>query len=300
MTIRIFVPRDSTALALGADEVAVAIAQEAARRRLDIDIVRNGTRGLLWLEPLVEVETAAGRIGFGEVAEDDVAALFDAGFHLGQSSHRASLGLVEEIPYLKQQQRLTFARTGITDPLSLADYEAHGGYEGLRRALTMDASAIVDTVIESGLRGRGGAAFPTGIKWKTVLNVQAQQKYVVCNADEGDSGTFADRIAMEGDPFVLIEGMTIAAIAVGASKGYIYVRSEYPHAIATLNRALASAYEKGYLGADILGSGKHFDLEVPKKRPCWKAWKASAAWCAPSRHYLLSKACSASRPSSTT
>jgi len=264
MTIRIFVPRDSTALALGADEVAVAIAQEAARRRLDIDIVRNGTRGLLWLEPLVEVETAAGRIGFGEVAEDDVAALFDAGFHLGQSSHRASLGLVEEIPYLKQQQRLTFARTGITDPLSLADYEAHGGYEGLRRALTMDASAIVDTVIESGLRGRGGAAFPTGIKWKTVLNVQAQQKYVVCNADEGDSGTFADRIAMEGDPFVLIEGMTIAAIAVGASKGYIYVRSEYPHAIAALNRALASAYEKGYLGADILGSGKHFDLEVRK------------------------------------
>jgi formate dehydrogenase iron-sulfur subunit len=264
MTIRIFVPRDSTALALGADEVAVAIAQEAARRQLDIDIVRNGTRGLLWLEPLVEVETASGRTGFGEVAEDDVAALFDAGFHLGQSSHRASLGLVEEIPYLKQQQRLTFARTGITDPLSLADYEAHGGYEGLRRALTMDASAIVDTVIESGLRGRGGAAFPTGIKWKTVLNVQAQQKYVVCNADEGDSGTFADRIAMEGDPFVLIEGMTIAAIAVGASKGYIYVRSEYPHAIAALNRALASAYEKGYLGADILGSGKHFDLEVRK------------------------------------
>ena len=264
MTIRIFVPRDSTALALGADEVALAIAQEAARRQLDIDIVRNGTRGLLWLEPLVEVETASGRTGFGAIDAEDVAGLFDAGFHLGQTSHRASRGLVEEIPYLKQQQRLTFARAGITDPLSLADYEAHGGYEGLRRALTMDAGAIVDTVIESGLRGRGGAAFPTGIKWKTVLNVQAQQKYVVCNADEGDSGTFADRIAMEGDPFVLIEGMTIAAIAVGASKGYIYVRSEYPHAIAALNRALASAYEKGYLGADILGSGKHFDLEVRK------------------------------------
>ncbi|MDR3482998.1 MAG: NADH-quinone oxidoreductase subunit NuoF [Burkholderiaceae bacterium] len=264
MTTRIFVPRDSTALALGADEVAAAIAEEAARRQLDIDIVRNGTRGLLWLEPLVEVETAAGRIGFGEVAEEDVGALFDAGFHLGETNHHASLGLVEEIPYLKQQQRLTFARTGITDPLSLADYEAHGGYEGLRRALTMDAGTIVDTVIESGLRGRGGAAFPTGIKWKTVSNVQAQQKYVVCNADEGDSGTFADRIVMEGDPFVLIEGMTIAAIAVGASKGYIYVRSEYPHAIATLNLAIASAYEKGYLGADILGSGKHFDLEVRK------------------------------------
>ena len=305
MAIRIFVPRDSTALALGADEVAAAIAEEAARRQLDIDIVRNGTRGLLWLEPLVEVETAAGRTGFGEVTVEDVGALFDAGFHLGQSSHRASLGLVEEIPYLKEQQRLTFARTGITDPLSLADYEAHGGYEGLRRALTMEANAVVDTVIESGLRGRGGAAFPTGIKWKTVSNVQAQQKYVVCNADEGDSGTFADRIVMEGDPFVLIEGMTIAAIAVGASKGYIYVRSEYPHAIATSTWRSRAPMKKATSARTYCGSGKHFDLEVRKgaalisaarKRRCWKVSKASAAWCVPSRRCLPSRACSASRP----
>ncbi|HSY27079.1 MAG TPA: formate dehydrogenase, partial [Burkholderiaceae bacterium] len=230
MTIRIFVPRDSTAVALGADDVASAIATEALRRKLDVQIVRNGTRGLLWLEPLVEVETVAGRIGYGAIDADDVAALFEAGFHLGVCTHSTSIGLVEEFPYLKKQQRLTFARSGITDPVSLADYEAHGGYEGLRLALTLSGAAIVDILIESGLRGRGGAAFPTGIKWKTVLNAAAQQKYVVCNADEGDSGTFADRIIMEGDPFVLIEGMTIAAVAVGASKGYIYVRSEYPHA----------------------------------------------------------------------
>ena len=264
MSIRIFVPRDSAAIALGANEVADAIAAEALRRKLDVRIVRNGTRGLLWLEPLVEVETPAGRIGFGPVGAADVAALFDADFHEGGTSHALSVGVVEEIPYLKNQERLTFARTGITDPLSLSDYDAHGGYEGLRKALALDAPAIVDMVTESGLRGRGGAAFPTGIKWKTVLNAPASQKYIVCNADEGDSGTFADRILMEGDPFVLIEGMTIAGIAVGATKGYIYVRSEYPHAIATLNQAIALAYDGGRLGADVLGSGEAFDLEVRK------------------------------------
>jgi formate dehydrogenase iron-sulfur subunit len=264
MTIRIYVPRDSAALALGADEVAAAITAEASKRQLDVQLVRNGTRGLLWLEPLVEVEAATGRLGYGAVEPEDVAALFDAGFHLGPCSHGASIGPVDDYPYLKKQQRLTFARAGMTDPVSLSDYVAHDGYAGLRRALALDGSAIVDCLIESGLRGRGGAAFPTGIKWKTVLQSSGQQKYVVCNADEGDSGTFADRIIMESDPFVLIEGMTIAAVAVGATKGYIYVRSEYPHAIATLNEAIASAYKEGYLGANLMGSGKHFDLEVRK------------------------------------
>ena len=264
MSVRIFVPRDSTALALGADEVAAAIAQEAMRRGIEVELVRNGTRGLLWLEPLIEVETSADRVGFGEIEPDDVAALFDADFHLGAPKHPKSVGPVEQIPYLKKQTRLTFARTGITDPVSLADYQNHDGYTGLRKALTLDGAAIVDIVTESGLRGRGGAAFPTGIKWKTVLKAQAQQKYVVCNADEGDSGTFADRIVMEGDPFVLIEGMTIAGLAVGATKGYIYVRSEYPHSIVTLNEAIAAAYAKGFLGENVLGSGRQFDLEVAK------------------------------------
>jgi formate dehydrogenase iron-sulfur subunit len=264
MSIRIYIPGDSTALALGADDVAGAIVAEAARRGVTVDIVRNGTRGLLWLEPLIEVETAAGRVGFGPVDADDVGELFNADFHLGGGTHRLALGLVEQIPYLAKQSRLTFARAGVTDPLSLADYEAHDGYKGLRNALAMEPAAIVAAVTASGLRGRGGAAFPTGIKWNTVMKAAGPQKYIVCNADEGDSGTFADRIVMEGDPFVLIEGMTIAGLAVGANKGYIYVRSEYPHAIANLNHAIASALKAGLLGSDILGSGRAFDLEVRK------------------------------------
>jgi formate dehydrogenase iron-sulfur subunit len=261
MSLRIHVPRDSTALALGADAVAAAIAREAAQRQLDITLVRNGTRGLLWLEPLVEVETSQGRVGFGQVDASDVAALFDAGF---EATHPLALGPVDALPYLARQNRLTFARVGITDPASLADYEAHDGYRGLRNALAMPPSDIVATVTASGLRGRGGAAFPTGIKWNTVLRAPGAQKYIVCNADEGDSGTFADRIVMEADPFMLIEGMTIAGLAVGATRGYIYVRSEYPHAIAMLNGAIAQAESHGYLGASVLGSGRAFHLEVRK------------------------------------
>lgn len=265
MSTRIYVPCDSAALAVGADAVGARIAAEAARRGLDIEIVRNGTRGLLWLEPLVEVETPQGRIGFGPVDAADVAGLFEAGFHDGfDGSHALALGLVEQIPYLARQQRLTFARAGITDPLSLDDYEAHGGYRGLRNALLKTPEEIVATVTASGLRGRGGAAFPTGIKWNTVLKAPGPEKYIVCNADEGDSGTFADRIVMESDPYVLIEGMTIAGIAVGATRGIIYVRSEYPHAIRQLEAAIATATQRGYLGRSLLSSGRSFALEVRK------------------------------------
>ncbi|OYV45329.1 MAG: formate dehydrogenase, partial [Burkholderiales bacterium 21-58-4] len=209
MNIKIFVPGDSAALALGADAVAKTILAEATRRNMAVELVRNGSRGMLWLEPLVEVQTAKGRVAYGPVEAEDVCALFDADFLHG-GKHKLGLGLTEELPYLKKQERLTFARVGITDPLSLEDYLAHDGFRGLRKALTMQPAAIVQQVTDSGLRGRGGAAFPTGIKWKTVLNTAANQKYIVCNADEGDSGTFSDRMLMEGDPFVLIEGMTIA------------------------------------------------------------------------------------------
>lgn len=263
VTASIYVPRDSTALALGANEVAAAIAREARARGVDIRIVRNGSRGMFWLEPLVEVATDQGRIGYGPVAVEDVSGLFDAGL-LSGGAHPLLLGTIDEIAFLKNQERLTFARIGITDPLSLDDYLAHEGYAGLQRAVGMEAPDVVQEVLDSGLRGRGGAAFPTGIKWKTVLAAQAAQKYVVCNADEGDSGTFSDRMVMESDPFMLIEGMTIAGIAVGATQGYIYVRSEYPHAIAVLNQAIAIAHEHGYLGADVLGSGIAFQLEVRK------------------------------------
>ena len=261
MTVTVYVPRDSGAIALGSHEVAAAIAHEAQQRGIDIRLVRNGSRGMFWLEPLVEVSTAQGRVAYGPVAANDVAGLFDASFLQG-GAHALALGRTDEIAYLKKQERLTFARVGITDPLSLDDYLEHDGYAGLRHTLQMTSQQLVWEVTEAGLRGRGGAAFPTGIKWQTVLDTQAAQKYVVCNADEGDSGTFSDRMVMEDDPFMLIEGMTIAAIAVGATQGYLYVRCEYPHAIRTLNDALAIAKERGYLGEDILGSGEHFELEV--------------------------------------
>ena len=265
MTTVVYVPRDAAALSVGAESVAQAIAAEAKRRNAPIRLVRNGTRGLTWLEPLVEVVTPNGRHAYGPVSAQDVPGLFDAGF-LGAPPLRSEsplhLGLTEDLPFLKSQQRLTFARVGVIDPVDLDDYLAHDGYAGLQRALEMSPSDIVQAVSDSGLRGRGGAAFPTGIKWKTVLDQPAAQKYVTCNADEGDSGTFADRMLMEGDPFMLIEGMTIAGLAVGATRGYIYLRAEYPHAHRTLDEAIARAYEKGYLGRNILGSGKTFELEV--------------------------------------
>jgi formate dehydrogenase iron-sulfur subunit len=257
----VYVPRDSGALSLGAEQVAAAIRAEAAKRNIHCDLVRNGSRGMYWLEPLVEVATEQGRIAYGPVRVRDVSSLFEADFLRG-GSHPLRLGPTDDIPYFKKQERLTFARVGTTDPVSLEDYLAYEGYRGLRRALDMTPSAIVDEVTTSGLRGRGGAAFPTGIKWRTVLNAPSDVKYIVCNADEGDSGTFSDRMIMEGDPFVLIEGMTIAGLAVGATRGYIYLRVEYPHAHRALSEAIEAAYRSGYLGKDILGSGKCFDLEV--------------------------------------
>ncbi len=258
---RVYVPSDSTALGVGADEVAAAIAAEARRRGQQIEIVRNGSRGLYWLEPLVEVETAEGRVGYGPIEASDVDSLFDASFLTG-GAHVKALGLVEEIPWLKRQQRLTFARCGRIDPLSTEAYLSEDGMRGLKRALEIGPKATVEEVFASGLRGRGGAGFPTGIKWRTVAAANADQKYVVCNADEGDSGTFADRMLLEGDPFVLIEGMAIAAYAVGATKGFVYIRSEYPHAFATFEAALRKAHEAGWLGPNAFGPGAGFDIEA--------------------------------------
>jgi formate dehydrogenase iron-sulfur subunit len=260
MTV-VYVPRDSSAVSLGANEVAEAIRSEAASRKLDVKIVRNGSRGMFSHEPMVEVATSGGRIAYGPIAAGDVASLFDSNFLEG-GEHHLHLGVADEIPWLKSQTRLTFARAGVTDPVSLDDFIAHRGYRGLARAIEIGADAVIAEVTKSGLRGRGGAGFPTGIKWKTAADAPATPKYVVCNADEGDSGTFSDRMIMEGDPFVLIEGMTIAALAVGASQGYIYLRSEYPHARRALSEAIATAYSNGYLGANILGTGKSFELEL--------------------------------------
>jgi formate dehydrogenase iron-sulfur subunit len=264
--VRVYVPCDTTAVACGADKVARAIERVAREKQREIDVVRNGSRGMLWLEPMVEVTTPKGRIAYGPVAPGDVAGLFDADFLNGRP-HKLRIGKPEEHPYLKNQERLMFARCGITDPLSIQEYQDHGGFRGLTKALAMPAARIVAEVTESGLRGRGGAGFPTGIKWKTVSEAPmgpngADQKYIVCNADEGDSGTFADRMIMEGDPFLLIEGMTIAGIATGATKGFIYIRSEYPDAFRQMGRAIEIARNAGYLGPNVLGSGKAFDLET--------------------------------------
>lgn len=259
--LKLFIPCDSVACAVGADEVTDALVAEAERRQLPMEIRRTSSRGLYWLEPLLELDSDAGRLGFGPLTVDEVPSLLDA-LAGDPASHPLALGPVEDIPYLKTQQRLLFARAGITRPLSLDDYRAHGGFEGIARALGLDGAEVVAAVLDSGLRGRGGAAFPAGIKWRTVRDARAAQKYVVCNADEGDSGTFADRMLMEGDPFLLIEGMAIAGLAVGATQGYVYVRSEYPDAIAVLNQALKIARDAGYLGDDLCGSGRTFELEV--------------------------------------
>ncbi len=261
MTVTIYVPCDSGALALGAEKVAKAVEKEISARGLDARIVRNGSHGMFWLEPMVEVETDSGRVAYGPVQAKDVPSLFDAGLVSG-GLHALSLGKTREIPFLAKQTRLTFARCGITDPLSLDDYKAHGGLTGLSRALATTPAEIVRTVTDSGLRGRGGAGFPTGIKWKTVLDAVSDRKFILCNADEGDSGTFADRMIMEGDPFVLIEGMTIAGIATGATKGFVYIRSEYPHAIATMTRAVEIARRNGLLGVNVMGSPHAFDIEI--------------------------------------
>ena len=258
MSVNVYIPRDAAALSMGADEVSLAIAKQGGDK---VTIVGNGSRGLLWLEPLVEVKTEAGRIAYGPVTPADVESLFAADF-LSGGDHPLSLGLTEEIPYLANQERLTFARVGVIDRLNLLDYQKHGGLEGLSKALKMPPEALVETVTESGLRGRGGAGFPTGIKWKTALAQPEGQKYICANADEGDSGTFADRLLMEGDPFSLIEGMIIGARAIGSDTGYIYIRSEYPHAIKTMRRAIKTMEDAGWLGENIKGSGTNFSLFV--------------------------------------
>jgi len=261
MDIKIFIPRETTAHSLGAELVLETIRIEAQYRNQEVDIVRNGSRGACWLEPLVEVETPTGRIGYGPVTTDDIAELFEADF-LNGGDHPKCLGNVEELDWFKNQERLTFARCGIIEATNVADYESLGGFVGLKNALSLDSDGIIQEVTDSGLRGRGGAAFPTGIKWRTVADCTADQKYIVCNADEGDSGTFSDRMIMEGDPLSLVEGMTIAGLAVGADKGYVYLRSEYPLTQKILNEAIANAQAAGFLGENIQGSGKNFTLEV--------------------------------------
>jgi formate dehydrogenase iron-sulfur subunit len=259
MSVKVFVPRETAAVSMGADEVAAAIL--ARTKEDDIELVRNGSWGMSWLEPLVEVESGGQRVAYGPVGPDDVDSLFQAGFLEG-AEHALWLGPTAEIPWLANQERWTFARCGRTDPLSTDEFLVHGGLAGLRRAFELRPAGVLEELKTSGLRGRGGAGFPTGIKWQTVADAPGTEKYIACNADEGDSGTFSDRLLMEGDPFTLIEGMTIAGFTTGAHKGYVYLRSEYPLAKTVFAKALAAARELGWLGRDIHGSGFDFDIEL--------------------------------------
>ena len=238
---KLFVPRDTGACSLGANQVASKLKHHFKSQDIPIEVVRNGSRGLYWLEPLVEIETKLGRVAYGPIGIDDVDDFINKSCWEINTSHPKHLGLTEEISFLSKQQRVTFSKVGVIDPLSIDDYRHHHGFVGLKKALGLTPQDIVTAVSESGLRGRGGAAFPTGIKWQTVLDTNANQKYIICNADEGDSGTYSDRMLMEGDPFSLVEGMIIAGLAVNASRGYIYLREEYPLAHEVLNEALSIA-----------------------------------------------------------
>ncbi len=258
---KIYVPRETSSVSVGADEVALEIAREAKRTGTSIELVRNGSWGATWLEPLVEVEVDGTRIAYGNVGVSDVPGMFAAGLVDG-GEHPRRLGPILEVDYLIRQDRWTFWRCGLIDPLSIDDFRAHKGFTALEKAFSDGADAVLDAVSESGLRGRGGAGFPTGIKWRTVAETEADQKYIACNADEGDSGTFSDRMLMEGDPLGLIESMAIAGFAVGASKGYIYLRSEYPLTHSILSRALDVARESGWLGMNIQDSDFDFDIEL--------------------------------------
>ena len=301
---RLFVPRETAALSLGADDVATAIESMATELGVEIELVRNGSRGMSWLEPLVEVETNGQRLAYGPVAARDVPSLMEAGL-LSGGKHALALGPTDELPYLKNQQRFTFARCGLIDPLSLDDYRAHGGFRGWERARAAGPAGVVEAIKHSGLRGRGGAGFPTGIKWQTVADADADQKFIACNADEGDSGTFSDRILMESDPFTLLEGMLIAGFAVGASRGYIYLRSEYPLARRVLEQALSTARAAGRLGRDIDGSGFDFDIDLHigggsyvcgEETSMLESLEGKAGLVRSNRHCPRSRACSANRP----
>ncbi|MEO1202055.1 MAG: NADH-quinone oxidoreductase subunit NuoF [Pseudomonadota bacterium] len=258
---RVYVPRETAAVSVGADELALEIARASKQRGTHIELIRNGSRGASWLEPLIEVDVDGTRIGYANASAADVESLFENDF-LSGGNHDRRVGVVEELPYLKQQERWTFERSGIIAPLSVDDYRAHAGFDGLERAFDMGPDAVIQAVLDSGLRGRGGAGFPTGIKWRTVADADGAQKYVACNADEGDSGTFSDRLLMEGDPFCLLEGMAIAGYATGASIGYIYLRSEYPLTHRILSKAIDVLRDAGWLGSNIQDSGFDFDIEL--------------------------------------
>ncbi len=243
MALRLYLSNDTSARAAGAGLLA-----DSWSERPEVQLIRTSSRGAFFLEPMVERDSPDGRLAWFNVTPDDLRSIV-AG--IGGTS-------VRSIPFLTQQVRFTFANFGETEPLALDEYQARGGLQGLEMALRATPDAIVEELRVSQLRGRGGAAFPVWNKWKVAQQAKADEKYVVANADEGDAGTYCDRMILEGDPFRLLEGMLICARAIGANRGYVYCRQEYPAAAATLRAAIHKADEAELLELD----GEFFPIEV--------------------------------------
>ncbi|MBX9659494.1 MAG: SLBB domain-containing protein [Nitrospiraceae bacterium] len=241
--IRLYLSKDTSSCAAGAERLA-----EAWRSRFDVELVRTSSRGAFFLEPMVERDSPDGRLAWCQVAPADLPRILAGNGGVPVST----------IPFLAKQARHTFASFGVTEPLSTAAYQAHGGLAGLRAAQQMSPAAIIQEIKTSRLRGRGGAAFPVWKKWEVAAATTADRKYVVANADEGDAGTYCDRMIMEGDPFRMIEGMLICGRAIGAQAGYVYCRQEYPTATACLHDAIQAAEAAGWLEID----GRRFSIAV--------------------------------------
>ncbi len=257
-------------LSAGAQNVHHKLANLAQANPGVCQVKQTGCIGMCYCEPLVEVRSNGSRILYGHVDEKRAEEIFQrhvAGDHVLEEyvvyRMEADRGEGREADFMAPQKRIVLRNCGAIDPESIEEYEAAGGYQALRKALgQMAPGEIIEEVKASGLRGRGGAGFPTGLKWSFAAKNEADQKYVVCNADEGDPGAFMDRSVLEGDPHAVLEGMVICGRAIGATFGYIYCRAEYPLAIKRLTIAIEAARARDYLGKNILGSGFDFDLKI--------------------------------------
>jgi NADH-quinone oxidoreductase subunit F len=256
----------SCGVAAGAMDVYRTLEEHLAASPKPVKLMRTACIGMCFEEPVVEFNgSALGQMHIGKADPESIIKILDD--YIAGNPPDTNVILAEKLPgrhneLLANQQRIVLRNCGVIDPKSLADYEALGGYTALRKALAMDKEAIIAEVKASGLRGRGGAGFSTGLKWSFAAKAKSDKKFVVCNADEGDPGAFMDRSALEGDPHNVIEGMIIGAYAMGADEGYIYCRAEYPMAIEHLKIAIAAAEEKHYLGNNIMGTDFSFELHI--------------------------------------
>ncbi len=256
----------SCGVAAGAKEVYLALEQYLKEKNKPVTLKKTACIGMCFEEPIVQFEgSELGSIHIGKANPETITQILED--YIAGKAPAENIILAEKISgkhnaLLANQQRIVLRNCGIIDPECIEDYEARDGYKALQKALQMEKTAIIEEIKKSGLRGRGGAGFPTGLKWQFCASENSDKKYVICNADEGDPGAFMDRSTLEGDPHSVIEGMIIGAYAIGANEGYIYCRAEYPMALEHLKTAIAAAEKKNYLGKNILGSSFSFDLHI--------------------------------------